>query len=66
MANSVSSVFNFALYLGPGTSGFYITCQKGVSQMTESKEKEEIVRDQEEDLKQAMERRVKLMRVLQT
>ncbi|KAL7794070.1 P-loop containing nucleoside triphosphate hydrolase protein [Trichoderma afarasin] len=34
--------------------------------MTESKEKEEIVRDQEEDLKQAMDTRVKLMRVMQT
>ncbi|KAL6821724.1 P-loop containing nucleoside triphosphate hydrolase protein [Trichoderma sp. SZMC 28015] len=34
--------------------------------MTESKEKEEIVRDEEEDLKQAMETRVKLMRVVQT
>ncbi|QYS99756.1 AAA family ATPase [Trichoderma simmonsii] len=34
--------------------------------MTESKEKEEIVGYQEEDLKQAMETRVKLMHVLQT
>lgn len=63
MANSD---LNFALYLGPSTSGCYFTCQKGVSQMTESKEKEEIVRDQEGNLKQAMETRVKLMRVLQT
>lgn len=66
MANNDSDVLNFALYLGPRTSEVCITCQKGVSQMTESKEKEEIVRDQEEDLKQAMETRVKLMHVLQT